>query len=118
MAVNALMSVVLLSLASTGLVLHYTLPPGSGHQAAGGRFGIGRPVEKLLGMTRHEWGQIHFVIALIFLSLLLIHLILHWNWLYCIAWGTKANPQPFWRRAVTLLILSYIFGVFALPFVK
>lgn len=118
MAINALSFVSLLSLISSGLILQFTLPSGSGAGAAGMRHGAGRAVRKFAGLTRHEWGDIHFVIALVFAGLLAAHLILHWNWLRGIAWGTKANPQPFWKRMITLAIIFYAALTLGLPFIK
>lgn len=118
-AVNALSFVSFLSLMSTGMVLQFTLPPGSGSKAAGMHPGTGgKIVRKLWGMTRHEWGDVHFVIALIFMALLVIHLILHRNWLYSTTWGSRVNPQPLWKRSITLLIVVYIVLTLAMPFIK
>lgn len=116
MAVNALSFVFLLSLISTGMILQFTLPPGSGSKAAGMRHGAGGAVREFLGWTRHEWGDIHFIMALIFTGLLAAHLILHWNWLCGVAWGSKTNPQPLWKRMVTLVILLYVALTLGLPF--
>lgn len=117
MAVNALSFVFLLSLISTGMILQFTLPPGSGSKAAGMHRGAaGGAVREFLGQTRHEWGDIHFIMALIFTGLLAAHLILHWNWLRGVAWGSKTNPQPLWKRMVTLVILLYVSLTLGLPF--
>ena len=77
----------LLLLAATGAILRWVLPPGSGGghgpgQGAGFRGGRG-PVEvkELLGLGRHDWGGVHFVLALLFLVLMLVHLSLHWTWI-------------------------------------
>ena len=32
---------------------------------------------------RHEWGGVHFYLAVIFAVLMLIHIILHWTWIKC-----------------------------------
>ena len=32
-------------------------------------------------MTCHEWGAIHFYLAVLFVSLMLVHIILHWTWI-------------------------------------
>lgn len=64
-------------IAVIGFIIKYVLPPGVG----GGR-GHG-PADYLLGMNRHDWGDVHFWIALFLLSLLILHLILHWNWIVC-----------------------------------
>lgn len=64
--------------ATTGLLLEKTLPPGSG------RLEIGLPdrqITMLWGLTRHEWGQIHLWTAYALLAILVLHLALHWRWL-------------------------------------
>ena len=62
----------------TGLVIKYVLPPGSG-----GRHGGERHVKALLSMTRHEWGDIHFYLSILLITLITIHIILHWKWIKC-----------------------------------
>jgi len=52
-------------LITTGFLLEYSLPPGSGRLGTEG-FGIGpgglrRPILLLWGLTRHEWGNIHSI---------------------------------------------------------
>jgi hypothetical protein len=64
-----------------GLVMKYVLPPGSGggrHGGAGGNLPA-----TFLGLNRHEWGDIHFQIAVVLLSMLAVHLLLHWTWIRC-----------------------------------
>lgn len=56
-------------LTSTGILMRYILPPGSGRWKV------------IWGMDRHGWGSIHFWISVIFLSILTVHLILHWRWI-------------------------------------
>jgi hypothetical protein len=77
----------LLLLAVTGAVMKWVLPPGSGGGRGQGfrggrRFGPGvDPVKHLFGLGRHDWGDVHFVLALLFVFLILVHLILHWTWI-------------------------------------
>ena len=52
---------------STGVLMRYVLPPRSGQSI------------EILGMSRHEWGDLHFYITLIFLIILSVHLFLHWK---------------------------------------
>lgn len=59
-----------LGLIMTGLVLFIALPHGSGKAV-------------IWGMTRHEWGDVHFWLAVGFVVLMGIHLVLHWNWVKC-----------------------------------
>lgn len=77
----------LLLLAATGAVMKWVLPPGSGggrgYGFRGGRGpgpGVGQ-VRHLLGLGRHNWGDIHFILALLLVSLILLHIILHWTWI-------------------------------------
>jgi len=34
-----------------------------------------------LGLHRHQWGNIHFYLSIVFTALVIIHLILSWNWI-------------------------------------
>ncbi len=78
----------LLLLAATGSIMKWVLPPGSGDGGRGYGYGFrgGRgpgpgQVRQLLGLSRHDWGDIHFVLAAIFAVLILVHIILHWTWI-------------------------------------
>jgi hypothetical protein len=71
------------SLVTTGIILRWVLPPGSGGGAGrgAGRLGQGGGARQLMDLSRHEWGDVHLWIALTLLSLLLLHLALHWGWI-------------------------------------
>lgn len=80
----------LLLLATTGTILKWVLPPGSGGGGGGHGYGFrgGRgpgpgtgQVQQLLGLGRHDWGDVHFVLALLFVLLILLHIVLHWTWI-------------------------------------
>jgi hypothetical protein len=72
----------LLLLAATGSILRWVLPPGSGGYGRAFRGGRGgQHIKSLWGMGRHDWGDIHFVLSLLFLSVMLVHIILHWTWI-------------------------------------
>jgi len=73
----------LLFLAGTGAILRWILPPGSGGGHGYGFRGGREPAEvrDLLGLGRHDWGDVHFVLAIVFLCLILTHLALHWTWI-------------------------------------
>jgi hypothetical protein len=88
----------LLLLGTTGAIMKWVLPPGSGGGHGYGFRGGRGPVEAktLLRLGRHDWGDIHFILALVFLSLMLIHIVLHWTWIKtCIktigGYGCKAE---------------------------
>lgn len=74
----------LLGLTLTGFIIKFVLPPGSGgrgQELTGGR-GVGE-IKSLWSMTRHEWGDIHFYLAALFIVLMIVHLVLHWTWIKC-----------------------------------
>jgi hypothetical protein len=62
-------------LTTTGVLMRYVLPPGSGRFKA------------IWGLDRHEWGSIHFWISIVFLGILAIHLVLHWRWIVTVITG-------------------------------
>ena len=74
---NALIDLLMLNamfgLIGTGFIVRYTLPPGTGGRGHG-------PSDTLLGMTRHGWGDVHFWLAVGVVSLLVLHVALHWSW--------------------------------------
>lgn len=73
--------------AGTGLLLAYRLPHGAGN--------ANRVI--FLGYGRHEWGDIHTWIAFLGIILVMIHLVLNWQWLVKVAASTHI-----WRLAVGL----------------
>lgn len=64
-------------LTSTGILVRYILPPGSG------RFST------LWGLDRHGWGDVHFWVALAFFACLSVHILLHWKWIVSLFKGKK-----------------------------
>jgi len=34
----------------------------------------------ILGITRYDWGDMHWMLSFIFIILICAHLVLHWNW--------------------------------------
>lgn len=75
-------------LVSTGILMHYILPPRSGRYLS------------ILGFNRHDWELVHFWIAVIFLSSLCIHLYIHRNWILCNIRGKKRSDAETKKRVV------------------
>jgi len=71
--IDALTLLVLLAVVGTGLVLRYVLPPGGGGRGGGPRL-------ELWGLGRHDWGGVHFWLAVGLVGLLVVHVALHWKW--------------------------------------
>ena len=89
---------------STGVLIRYTLPPKSG------RF------TEILGMSRHEWGDIHFYITFIFLAILSIHLLLHGKFIRNVFKGRvkEANTS---RLILGLVGLFAVLALAVAPFI-
>ena len=71
--VDAVSLVVMFGMIATGLVMRFVLPPGTGGRHGGAR-------NLLWGMGRHDWGDVHFWLAVVIGVLLLVHVALHWAW--------------------------------------
>jgi hypothetical protein len=68
--VNLASFLVLFVLSASGLII--ALP----HEHGQGEKGI-------LGFGRGQWGDIHLWLGIAFIVLMLVHLILHWDWIKC-----------------------------------
>ncbi len=62
----------LTSTAATGCLLGFFIPAGER---------VPSQEKYFLGLHRHTWGDIHLVMAIIFLILLGFHLYLNWSWI-------------------------------------
>jgi hypothetical protein len=82
---------------ATGFVIRYRLPPGS-------RGGQGLST---WGWTRHDWGDVHSWLAYTVCALVVLHLVLHWQWLMRSAW-----PKIKWP-VIAGLILGVLLAVSA-----
>lgn len=91
---------------ATGYILGFALPPGT------------NKLWYLWGLTRHQWGTIHFGISLGFLGVMLLHVCLHWQWLVSVAGrrlrlATPARGGLVRSGLVSFLLLAAILGLFA-----
>jgi len=95
----------LVLLVATGLAMRFQLPPGSGEKWA------------LWGMTRHEWGNVHFWVALYLMGVMLIHLALHWKWILSAVRGKPPEASGI-RFILGLLALLFLLALVAGPLVS
>lgn len=105
---DILLALGLWSLALTGLIMRYALPPGSGWRRA------------LWGLNRHDWGDVHFWVSIGVVTLLAAHLALHWQWV-CAMFPrlfhrskTTAPSSPVRRNATGLGFLLAVVATSAL----
>ena len=101
---NCILLLLLVSLLSTGLLLHYRLPPGIGRHSA------------IWGLSRHEWGEVHFWIGLSFGGMALIHVLLHWPWIRSLFVNVSERRRNAIIGAIVFAIVIFVvFVVFVLP---
>ena len=89
-------------LTTTGVLLYYMLPTGSGWRAT------------LWDMTRHEWGALHFWVAVLFFVTIALHTILHWKWIVARVRGRESGGSG-WRLAIGVVGLLAIIALAASP---
>jgi len=63
----------------SGLVAWLVLPSGGYRGGRNPFYGL-----TLLGLARHDWSDLHLWASLVLMAILLIHLVLHWQWLVCV----------------------------------
>lgn len=97
--VDAVTFIVMLAMIATGLLIRFVLPPGSGERRS------------LWDYTRHDWGDVHFWLAVALGGLVLIHLALHWSWVcslvsrWCASAEARALPKSALRRNLVGVVL-------------
>ena len=127
--------IVLLALVYIGFLIYYVLPPCDSCTGAGcstkslspcdscpsGVCSIeGKSTKKaeptLWGLGRHDFGNIHFKLALAVIPLVLIHIILHWSWV-CTTIGNllnlkdnRSSRKNLYGIILLLLIIKLIAG--------
>ncbi len=102
--IDALMFLCLMAIAGLGFLMKYVLLPGRQAWAK-----YGRNVELTwLGWDRHDWGEIHLYLAFSLLTLLTVHLILHWKMILGLFERLIPNPQRRTRVAFAFLIITVL----------
>jgi len=92
-------------LATTGVLVRYVLPPGSGKHT------------HVWGLDRHEWGAVHFWVSVAFLAVLAVHVVLHWRWVLAVVAGKAAEASGM-RFALGVVALLAVLGLAVAPLVS
>jgi hypothetical protein len=82
-------------LIATGVLLKYLLPPGSGRQ------------NTIWGYDRHQWGDVHFWLAVGMVAVVAIHVYLHWVWIKVVVKGKSAQATGK-RITFTLIFVAAV----------
>jgi hypothetical protein len=102
-AVDVVAFALFVGLTATGVLVRYVLPPGSGHFST------------LWGMDRHEWGNLHFWMAVGLMAALALHLFFHWRFVVSVVRGRPREGKG-GRVALALLGLVALIGLAGAPF--
>lgn len=93
--------VVLVLMISTGAVLELSLPARSRGAS-------------VLGLTRHQWGDVHLYLSLLFLFLMTAHLVTHFRYIRCSLTGKGTREQNY-RIAIGVISLLVLIGLALWP---
>ncbi len=107
--IDAILFIIVMAMGGIGFLMKFILIPGTERWDV-----YGSNVElKLWGWDRHQWGSLHLILGYVFLALLLLHIILHWNQIKCI-FNNMVRRRAH-RVIITLifLILSLVVFLFA-----
>ncbi len=85
--------VLLAMLAATGFLIHFVLPAGSGRSL------------HVWGLTRHDWGDVHFWLAAGLLTAMGLHLAMHWRWVIHMIKGNGRHAGLRWGLVVVVLLM-------------
>jgi len=107
--IDALLLLCMAAIAGIGLLMRNVLVPGYK------RWEIYNSNVELYfrGLDRHQWGTIHFVIALVFLALLILHIVLHWSMIVGIYRKLIPNLAARWIAVLILLVLTTVLVSFS-----
>ena len=95
--VDSLSMLLFLALALTGMLLAFGLPGGIGRDA------------QLWGLSRHDWGEVHFWIAVSFLLAIAVHFVLHWTWIRATSFSKLIDRRLVAALLVTLGVMVIVF---------
>ncbi len=94
--IDFFMLLVFACLGGIGLLIKYKLPPGREQILS-----VGENYELTFwGWDRHQWGDVHYVVAWVLVALLVLHIFFHWKTVICLV--RQAVPDQSLRRAAVV----------------
>jgi len=94
--VDTLMFLCILGIVAIGVLMAFFIPEG--------RAGLGQS-KYFLGLHRHQWGDIHLYLSLVFVALVAVHIVLAWSWIKGKALSLFGTA---WKAAVGLTVLAAV----------
>lgn len=108
--IDIILLLLLVTIGSTGFIMKYIMPSGHAVRHEGAR----SYASEVLGLGRHGWGDIHWVLSVLFLLFLVLHIALHWKMIVAIV--KKILPNNAVRRTLWLVIAVITFALLICPF--
>ena len=109
--IDILLLLLFAAVSGIGILMKYIMPSNFSIRHEGAT----SYASDVLGMNRHEWGYIHWILSLLLLLFILIHIILHWKMIVNIFNRMIPNKIVCYTLCVAILVLVFLF--LALPFV-
>lgn len=81
--VDIFMTLAFIITAKTGLIIFFFIPSGV---KRGG-------YQEFMGIIKQDWTIVHNYAGILMTILVLIHFILHWNWLVCMTKGVVCKKE-------------------------
>ena len=97
--VDTILALLFFPMVSTGILM-FLFPRGLGRTA-------------VLGLARHEWGDIHMTVSILFLIFILAHFVLHYNW-------EKAASRRFLKiggKTLSVSVVLLFIAALSVPFI-
>lgn len=101
--IDSLMFTAIGAIGLIGILMGFVIPRGDG-ASAGQKY--------LWSLHRHEWGNIHLYLSLVFLSLLVLHIILHWPWIKATISKYFGSISVSWAYILAPFVLLFLLWLF------
>ncbi len=108
--INASMTICMSAIIGIGFLIKYTLISGQERWDVYG----GNVELYLLGLDRHQWGILHFILGLVLLGLLIVHIVFHWKVIVNVY--KKIIKEPVTKKVVALLFIILCALMIVIPF--
>ncbi len=106
--IDAIMFILMGLLAGIGLLIKYVLLSGEERWI---KYGHNVDIT-FWGLDRHEWGQIHLIVAILLVAFLVLHIVLHWNTIVCLYKRIISNRAVRILCALTFMVVTLLLVLF------